>query len=827
MRNIKTILMLTLLLCVAIAATVGLNSCNSDTTPHVHEFTETVVEDATCTEDGVMNCVCACGYSCTKEIPAKGHTEVVDAAVAATCTTPGLTEGAHCEACGIVLEAQLGVKALGHKMGATATCTEDQVCENGCGLVYAPATGHLVTGVATCTESADCVLCGAVVIDALGHSIVIVPGVPVDCLTDGISDGEYCDRCHTVLAEQVIVPATNHALEGVVTAPTCTTVGYTTYSCACGLKNFDSDYVDALGHDFDTAIYESANGFAKECGNGCGLTKDVAAPVADSYKATINNSFASDRINEFIFRAAEKGAWGINLFNGAKYSTEYAGGIGSLDEAGRAMSYEFVLDKAGYVDIIWTIAGSNWDSATSSNIGLADMAAHMTITIDGKPVDIKGIELPDGGQWWNLQNFVIEGVALEAGVHTFACNVNVHGGLNVGYMTIKSNKEVNARSIKVLTADIVEENGRVYYDLTAEIYGYTIDQLEMYDGALKYALDSYSVEDGITTLRYDITQEYKLYPHIKADGRWYVNGANTAGDVTDVAFEEGKTIVTNGRTFTLSTKYSMPVPLVTMNEGTEASATIVSADLVEENGQVYWTFTYKLVGYYPEYLLVFDGSNNYFAESYTENADGTVTLKINVTNAATNKVHYPHLKVMEVVYEGKGGHSTGAADILAPSFPTKSIVIGTKEYKIYSKYSMPVIEIVDNQPTMINTAYDLVEYEGKACLKLTYRCIDYDYTTAKFFDGSKELAYTAVRDGANVIYYIDLTNTVGADFWCHMSIEGQLWNSKTGTTSSNGDILCPDWTGAHTSDWTTLKEITVNGQKYVLGVKWSMFIIGH
>ena len=72
-------------------------------------------------------------------IPATGHTEVVDAAVAATCTETGLTEGKHCSVCGKVLVAQEMTPAPGHnwnaavytwsvdnsKVTATAVCAND------------------------------------------------------------------------------------------------------------------------------------------------------------------------------------------------------------------------------------------------------------------------------------------------------------------------------------------------------------------------------------------------------------------------------------------------------------------------------------------------------------------------------------------------------------------------------------------------------------------------------------------------------------------------------------------------------------------------------
>ena len=55
-------------------------------------------------------------------IPAKGHTEVVDPAVAPTCTEPGKTEGKHCAVCAAVLAEQAEIPAKGHVF-ASGRCT--------------------------------------------------------------------------------------------------------------------------------------------------------------------------------------------------------------------------------------------------------------------------------------------------------------------------------------------------------------------------------------------------------------------------------------------------------------------------------------------------------------------------------------------------------------------------------------------------------------------------------------------------------------------------------------------------------------------------------
>ena len=82
-----------------------------------HDFTGEwkVTKKATCTEPGTKERKCSrCDEAETDTIPATGHTEVEDAAIAATCTTAGKTAGSHCSVCNAVIKAQEEIPAAGH-----------------------------------------------------------------------------------------------------------------------------------------------------------------------------------------------------------------------------------------------------------------------------------------------------------------------------------------------------------------------------------------------------------------------------------------------------------------------------------------------------------------------------------------------------------------------------------------------------------------------------------------------------------------------------------------------------------------------------------------
>lgn len=92
-----------------------------------HKRKETDYTPATCTKNGSRTYHCdTCNKDFEEIIPKTPHTHVtvIDEAVPATCTTPGLTEGSHCSECGLVFTPQQVVNALGHqyKDGECTVC---------------------------------------------------------------------------------------------------------------------------------------------------------------------------------------------------------------------------------------------------------------------------------------------------------------------------------------------------------------------------------------------------------------------------------------------------------------------------------------------------------------------------------------------------------------------------------------------------------------------------------------------------------------------------------------------------------------------------------
>ena len=213
--------------------------------PHTHSFGDwSVTTAATCTAEGVKTRACDCGESETAAIPAIGHTEIIDAAVAATCTAEGKTEGKHCDLCNEVLTAQETIPATGHTEVVDAavapTCTAEGKTEG----KHCSACNEVLTAQET--------------VAANGHTEVIDAAVAATCTAEGKTEGKHCSACNEVLTAQETVPATGHTWDNgtVTTAPTATADGVKTYTCVnCGETKTES--IPATG---ETVTMGDANG---------------------------------------------------------------------------------------------------------------------------------------------------------------------------------------------------------------------------------------------------------------------------------------------------------------------------------------------------------------------------------------------------------------------------------------------------------------------------------------------------------------------------------------------------------------------------------------
>ena len=260
---------------------------------HVCEEEDIVTDAAkasTCTETGLTegkHCtVCNTVLVAQEEIPAKGHTEETIPGKDATCTETGLTSGVKCVICGEIAVGLTEIPALGHEWVA-ADCETPKTCKT-CGATEGDALGHDWVD-ADCETPKTCKTCGATEGDALGHDWADADCEnPKTCKTCGETEGDALGHdwidadCETPKTCKTCGKTEGDALghdwvDAVVTAPTCTEDGYTTYTCSICGHIYIEEKVLATGHTevTDEAVAPKCLATGLTAGKHCSVCGEV------------------------------------------------------------------------------------------------------------------------------------------------------------------------------------------------------------------------------------------------------------------------------------------------------------------------------------------------------------------------------------------------------------------------------------------------------------------------------------------------------------------------------------------------------------------------
>ncbi|MDE6060020.1 MAG: hypothetical protein K2G31_00910, partial [Clostridia bacterium] len=284
-----------------------------------HYIKRFAAKPATCTDDGyeAYESCTKCDYSTFKLIKAFGHTEIIDKAVAPSCTTTGLTEGKHCSVCKTVLVKQETVKKLNHTevidIAVTPTCT--------------------TTGL---TEGKHCSRCKEVLvkqetIKALWHTEVVDFALPQTCTTTGLTEGKHCSVCKEVLIKQEVIDAHTPAIDLAI-SPTCTATGLTEgkHCSVCNEVLVAQTVAAALGHNeaIDAAVAPTCVATGLTEGKHCSRCNIVL--VRQTVVEALFNKEAFDTAHVFddnaVCTVCNFDASYLNAYNGT-YGYEYFGTI--------------------------------------------------------------------------------------------------------------------------------------------------------------------------------------------------------------------------------------------------------------------------------------------------------------------------------------------------------------------------------------------------------------------------------------------------------------------------------------------------------------------
>ena len=253
---------------------------NTSMTDHKYQTNKIA---STCTVNGYTEHICIdCGYKYITDLTPLAKHDYKENVTAPTCKTKGFTTYT-CKHCDDTYVSDY-TEPRGHKWDSghivtNSTCESEGVMKYDCKhcdekmIKAISATGHTLGEAATCTAPQICTVCNAILELPTGHSYTETVTAPT-CTAMGYTTYtcENCDNSYVGDYTDKIA----HKYSASVTAPTCTAMGYTTFTCSdCG-DSYVSDYTDKTAHKYIASVT------APTC-TEMGYTTYTCADCGDSY----------------------------------------------------------------------------------------------------------------------------------------------------------------------------------------------------------------------------------------------------------------------------------------------------------------------------------------------------------------------------------------------------------------------------------------------------------------------------------------------------------------------------------------------------------------
>ena len=359
---------------------------HKDENPRDHECDACGLAITRCEDGEIKDHVCGiCGDEVSKcKDDNKDHNCDVCGAVLSECDTDYRTH--NCEYCGKLLtecvdndrdhECDVCFKSLSdcedknndHKCdickATLSKCKDEDPCDHFCDIcgiqnsqcMDLPPYDH------------NCNWCGNKVSEHDYDDVV----TPPTCTEAGYTT-YTCSVCGDTYTE-VGEDATNHSYETVVTPPTCTTAGYTTHTCECGHSYTDNEAA-ALGHKDENGDYT--------CDGGCGT---IVAPAADSTltiaqaitlgKAHAHNTFTENKYYiEGTIASVESTEWGNMYISDTEGNVIFIYGFYNEDGSVRYDALD-VKPIVGDTITVYTVVGYYENKAELKDAWMTAHTAH-------------------------------------------------------------------------------------------------------------------------------------------------------------------------------------------------------------------------------------------------------------------------------------------------------------------------------------------------------------------------------------------------------------------------------------------------------------------